>query len=96
MKILKRIGQGEMLPPFYGVAWVDFMSRMTICLPVPLNVIAALLRTLWLFLKHGWRAIPVDPRAAYDAGMKAAAGKCMCPTCQRFYSAPLGQPHTEK
>lgn len=38
--------------PFYGVAWYDFSGKRPrlLCLPIPLNVIAALVRRFWLWL----------------------------------------------
>lgn len=72
MKLHKIVPEGSMLPRFYGVAWVLFQSRAALCLPVPLNLVVALLRAVWLFMKHGWRPIPVNPRAAYELGLRTA------------------------
>lgn len=66
--IVKRIGEGEMLPPFYGVAWAEVYSRRIVCLPVPLNLAAALFRATWLFCLHGWRPMHFNPRDAYHQG----------------------------
>lgn len=88
MKIVKRVHQSEMLPPFYGVAWTEFTSPTAVCLPIPLNLIAAALRALWLLLRHGWRPIPINPHAAYRAGQFDAAGKSVCPCCRQFHSHP--------
>lgn len=75
LHIVKRISEGQLLPPFYGVAWVVWYSNEAICLPVPLNLIAALAREAWLFCKHGWRPMHRSPRAAYDQGRIDGAAK---------------------
>jgi hypothetical protein len=69
-KIVKRIDEGSMLPPLYGVAWQDFYRRRAVCLPVPLNVVAGLLRAAWLYMRWGWIPTPMNPRAAYDKGFR--------------------------
>jgi hypothetical protein len=72
MKLIKTIGEADMLPPFYGVAWQNYHAPTTVCLPVPFNMLAGFLRSAWLFLKHGWRPIPLGSRQAYDKGYKDA------------------------
>lgn len=72
MKLVKRCKEMEIISPFYGVAWVDWLSRDTVCMPVPLNLIAALARGAWIYLRHGYRSVPVSPRDAYHQGRKDA------------------------
>lgn len=72
MKIVKRINKGEMLPPFYGVAWQDWYGDVAVCLPVPLNLIAAIGRSIWIFMRHGHRHVPMSPRDAYYQGKNDA------------------------
>jgi hypothetical protein len=57
---------GEMLPRGYGIAWVDFYSNRAVCLPVPLHIIASIVRTVWQKVRT-WRA-PDLLRAEYDRG----------------------------
>ena len=47
MKIAKEVLEGERYPKGYGLAWRDFSRRVSICYPVPLNLILNLLRRLW-------------------------------------------------
>lgn len=68
MRVRKEIGRGEMIPAWYGVAWVDFMRDVGVCYPIPLNLIAAVLRGLWIWAMHGYRAVPIDSRDAYAQG----------------------------
>lgn len=70
MKFIKKVSQGDLLPPFYGVAWYDYMRGRCVCLPVGLNLIAAAARAAWIFIKHGGRQLPMDPRAAYEQGLQ--------------------------
>lgn len=71
MKLIKTIHRGELIPPFYGVAWSEYTSDSAICLPVPLNLIAALLRSLWMLLKHGWQPVYLSSRDAFHQGLQA-------------------------
>lgn len=68
MKFLVRLQEGELIPPFHGVAWVEFMSNRAVCLPIPLNVVAGSLRSIWFWLRGGWRPVPVNPRDAFREG----------------------------
>jgi hypothetical protein len=72
VKLQKMCLEGELLPPFYGVAWHDYMRRRAVCYPVPLNMIAAALRSAWIFIRYGYRAIPMSPRDAYAQGIRDA------------------------
>jgi hypothetical protein len=72
MKFVHRISafryatQGEMLPRGYGIAWVEFHADRAVCLPVPLHIIASVVRTAWQKVRI-WRA-PDLLRAEYDRG----------------------------
>lgn len=70
IQIIKRVSEGEILPPFYGVAWVDWLSNSAMCMPVPLNLVAQVLREVWFACKGGWQEVPRNPRAAYAQGFK--------------------------
>lgn len=68
MKIVKEIRHGELLPPWYGVAWRRFDVDTATCLPVPINLIAAIVRSCYYFIKHGHMAVSCNPRDAYEQG----------------------------
>lgn len=68
MRFVVRVRNGELIPPFHGVAWVELIANQAVCLPVPFNVVAGLLRSMWLWLRGGWRPVPVDPRHAFREG----------------------------
>lgn len=56
MKFLVRINEGSYYPsPWYGVAWRDWDTNMTVCAPIPFNQILYQLRRVWHWLKlvHG-------------------------------------------
>lgn len=52
---LRRIGDGEAMPRFYGRAWQNFVIFETVCLPIPLNVIASAARRFWFLLMRGFQ-----------------------------------------
>lgn len=43
------VRMGERLPPWYGVAWVDFARMMKVTYPVPLHLVARRARQWWVF-----------------------------------------------
>jgi len=71
MNIRKTVNPGELLPAWYGVAWIDYMRNQAVCYPVPLNLLAALVRCVYMFAKHGARWLSHDPRGAYHPGFEA-------------------------
>jgi len=68
--VQKAIKNGEMLPPFYGLAWYEYHRNIAICLPVPFNIVVAILRGCWLWIKHGWHGVANNPRDAYAQGYR--------------------------
>jgi hypothetical protein len=74
LSIVKIVSNGLPLPRFYGVAWLDWRGMYAICLPVPLNLVAACARGVWIFARHGFMNAPVFSRIgqtdAYYQGMK--------------------------
>lgn len=67
-EIVKRLHAGQMLPPFYGIAWDVYERNERVCMPVPFNLIAGAIRRIWIFLIYGWRSVPIYPRDAYRQG----------------------------
>lgn len=47
MPIRVEILEAERIPNGYGLAWRDFSRRITVCYPIPLNLILNSLRRLW-------------------------------------------------
>lgn len=75
MKLYKKVSPGEMLPPFYGIAWREIHVDRVVCLPMPFNLLAGLVREVWLFAKHGGRWVPMNPRDAYEQGRRSVLPK---------------------
>lgn len=71
MKIIRHVRRGEMVPPWYGVAWIDWQTDVAAALPVPLNWVVALARKAWGFVRFGSVAVARDPRDAYRQGVEA-------------------------
>jgi hypothetical protein len=74
MKLLIKVPQGGLLPKYYGVAWADWRSRDAYCLPIGLNLIGAMVRAAYLWLRTAVYEVPLDPRAAFEAGLRASEG----------------------
>lgn len=63
---------GARLPKGYGIAWFDHARQVTICLPIPLNVIAGALRIGLQWLRSPWPSMTPSERACYERGRNAA------------------------
>lgn len=70
MKIIKHVHRGEVLPPFYGVAWIKWHTDGAVAMPIPFNIVAAVLRSVWVFFKHGHVRVQSNPRDAYAQGRR--------------------------
>lgn len=79
MQIVKIVKQGEQIPAWYGVAWVHFMRHESTCLPLPVNLVAAFFRFIYIWMRHGWKDIPVSPLDAYYQGHNEAYGEMDSP-----------------
>lgn len=51
MKFFKRIKEGEIIPPFYGVCWFDVNSYAAICAPIGLHLIIGIARKIYFRIK---------------------------------------------
>jgi len=69
--LIKRIADGEMIPRFYGLAWRDYYRNKAVCLPLGFNLIAGLVRSVYVSLMHGSKAVASNPRDAYHQGLAA-------------------------
>lgn len=68
--LMKHVSNGELLPRFYGVAWFDWRGDHAVCLPLGLNVLAALGRTVYFSIKHAGKTVMANPRDAYAQGLR--------------------------
>jgi hypothetical protein len=69
-KLIKTAREGECLPPWYGVVYIEWYRQERVCLPVPLNLIARIVRAAWLFIMHGNEEVRLNPRDAYHQGRR--------------------------
>lgn len=69
----KKITLGGCIPRFYGIAWREFGNgdEVAVCMPVPLNLAAGLLRGAYHLIRHPAAMVRVNPRAAYAQGYEA-------------------------
>jgi len=68
--MLKTVTSGDIIPRFYGVAWTRWQTGDAVCLPLGLNVLAALLRAAYFSIKHAHRIVQACPRDAYEQGLR--------------------------
>lgn len=61
--LVRKATPGYELPRGYGVAWVRWNTCEAVCMPVPLNVLAGLLRAAWAWMK--------SPRGIIERGEDA-------------------------
>lgn len=64
------IYQGQMIPAWYGIAWHRFDRDAVVCFPMPLNVVASVLRSIWIWFKWGHIPAHSSVRDAYDQGIQ--------------------------
>jgi hypothetical protein len=67
--IFRRRDKGMMLPRGYGIAWVNWEVDEDVCLPVGLNVIAALMRALYFSIRFP-KMIAMSAPDAYAQGLR--------------------------
>lgn len=70
MKIAKEVRPGEIIPAWYGVAWVRWDKGASICYPMPLNLLVATSRGILLWMRYGYRPVPCGARDAYAQGLR--------------------------
>lgn len=51
---MRSVRQGQLIPRGYGLAWLQWDCDAAIFLPIPINVVARLGRTVWLWFVHTW------------------------------------------
>ncbi len=68
--LIKYENNGEMLPRFYGAAWFDWLRNRAVCLPLGLNVLVAVARSVYFSVKHAGRIVMANPRDAYAQGVR--------------------------
>jgi hypothetical protein len=66
--VRKLCREGDLLPPWYGVAWDDWNCDRAVCYPVPLNLVAGIGRAIWIWMRHGWRGVRRNSREAFHQG----------------------------
>lgn len=68
--IIKEIKHGNDMPPFYGIAWQNLYKQTYVCMPIIINIIAYWIRSLYLWLRWGYRPMNTDSYSAYHEGYK--------------------------
>jgi hypothetical protein len=72
--LVRVVAQGHVTPRGFGVAWIDWQTDNAVCMPMPLNVLAAAGRRAWTWVKFP-HCLFTDPRQAflqgYQMGLRA-------------------------
>ena len=68
--MIKEVEVGGLIPAWYGVAWVRFDVEKAVCLPMPFNVLAAVVRALAIWMRYGYRPVAYFSRDAYAQGLR--------------------------
>jgi hypothetical protein len=71
--LVRSVAAANLIPPGYGVAWVRWQSGDAVCMPVPLNIVAAGARRGWYWCRCP-RALVNDPRQAFQQGYEVGRG----------------------
>jgi hypothetical protein len=66
MKLVRRVRELEPAVRGFGVAWWDMSQATAVCMPIPLNYIAGLVRSVYHVLRAGVRPSAIDQ--AYNLG----------------------------
>lgn len=70
MKLFKRIAQGEVIPPYYGIYNYSIIRDCAFAIIVPFHIPLGLALYLYNQIRWGWKAILFDRHRAYDQGFK--------------------------
>jgi hypothetical protein len=73
--LVRECREGQVMPPYWGVAWCQFDQGVAYLMPVPLNVVAAVGRSAYDFLRHGHQRITASPRSAWRQGLLEGRGQ---------------------
>jgi hypothetical protein len=60
MTLVFRVQEGERRPRGYGLAWWDLRTNEAICMPVPVNLAAGVLRRVWHACAVGLKPSAID------------------------------------
>jgi hypothetical protein len=69
-QLFRLIGQGEIVPSWYGMAWQDWMMDGYWAAPIFLALPIGVARYLWAGLRTGSQAVARDARVAYLDGIQ--------------------------
>jgi hypothetical protein len=69
-QLFRLIGQGEIVPSWYGLAWQDWTVNGYWAAPIILALPIGVARWLWAGLRTGSHAVATDPRVAYLDGIQ--------------------------
>lgn len=69
---IRRVGDCESVPWWLGRAWYDTLRAQVVCAPIPLNLVLAFGRAVWLWARFRHVTVGMSAREAYLAGCIAS------------------------
>lgn len=68
-----KITEGSVIPRGYGIAWWNYHEATAVVMPIPFNIVAALGRRFYHYLRSGVRPSILDEaeRRGYEQGARA-------------------------
>ena len=70
MSFIKHVKQGEIIPAWYGLSWHSYERNEALCIVMPFNIIASVFRSIYIWMRHGYKPVHSNPRDAYHQGLK--------------------------
>lgn len=69
--IKKTIGEGQIIPDYYGVAYRRMDMLQAVCYPIPLNIFVAVVYKVWLWLRWGHKLYENGYTKGYTEGKES-------------------------
>lgn len=67
----KQLREGERIPKGYGIAYREVARLVVVAYPIPINVIVAGLRKVWLWFLYGHKLYENGYEKGYEEGREA-------------------------
>lgn len=88
------VKEAERVPPFYGVSYPDFIRRVRVCHPIPINWIVRAWRNLVFYLKSppfSDKMNEVRMHAYWDGAEEQRRGVILCDKCEEDRQSKRGR-----
>jgi hypothetical protein len=69
MQLIIKIRQGELIPAWYGIAYYSFHEDCAYATFIPFNIIYAIVRSIYIFMRVGGVSVRQNSRESYWQGL---------------------------